>query len=537
MAARDIYHDSVKNAQIIGVKTMIPIYSALIIGILIAGLAFALGMFLVQARLRRAKSTVGEVLAEAEREAEHRKKQLVNQAKEDWLRARDEQENKLKQRLKKNEEHDDRLDEREKKLQQREEIIKQREGSSSQKEHEIGSQRDALRAKEEELHKLIQQQNRELSRIAQLGLEDAKQALFENLRIEFNKEAAEIYKEIVDRSKGDATREAKRILTMTIERLAAEHAAETSVSVLALPSEEVKGRIIGRDGRNIKTFEQLTGVKVIVDDTPEAVVLSAFDPVRREVARLALEKLIGNGKIHPQRIEEVVTQAESEVEKTMWREGNQVVANLGIGKIHPDMIRVLGRLYFRGSYGQNVLYHSREVATICGHLATELKLDVKLAKRAGLLHDIGKAISQNQEGTHTQLGMEIAKKYNEDPVVINAIGSHHEDIPADNLISVLVSVADAISGSRPGARRDTLDGYTKRIEKLEKVADSFEAVAKAYAISAGRELRVMVQPEKISDAQADLLAADIAKKIQNELEYPGQIKVTVIRETRATSYA
>jgi ribonuclease Y len=515
----------------------ISIYVALAVAVALAGLAYALGKAAENVKLRRAKSTANDLLNDAQREAENKKKQYLNQAKEEWFRVRDEQENKLKQRQKKAEERDQRVDEREKKLQQREEVLKQREGAASQKEHDVTSQREALRAKEDELHKLVQQQNRELSRIAQLSIDEAKQALFENLRSEFTKEAAEIYKEVVDRVKSDANREAKRILTMTIERLAAEHAAETSVSVLALPSEEVKGRIIGRDGRNIKTFEQLTGVKVIVDDTPEAVVLSAFDPVRREVARLALEKLIGNGKIHPQRIEEIVTQAESEVEKTMWREGNQIVASLGIGKIHPDLIRILGRLFFRGSYGQNVLYHSKEVAMICGHLANELKLDVKLAKRAGLLHDIGKAISQNQEGTHTQLGMEIAKKYNEDPVVINAIGSHHEDIPADNLISVLVSAADAISGSRPGARRDTLDGYVKRIEKLEKVADSFDTVAKAYAISAGRELRVMVKPERITDAEADLLASDIAKKIQNELEYPGQIKVTVIRETKVTAYA
>jgi ribonuclease Y len=309
------------------------------------------------------------------------------------------------------------------------------------------------------------------------------------------------------------------------------------VSVVPLPSEEVKGRIIGREGRNIKAFEQATGVKVIVDDTPEAVVLSAFDPVRREVARLSLEKLINNGKIHPQRIDEIVAQAEQEVDKSIWRAGNEAIANVGIGKVHPELIRTLGRLYYRTSYGQNVLSHSQEVAHVCGMMAAELKLDVKLAKRAALMHDIGKAISQNQEGTHTQLGMELAKKYNEDPVVINAIGSHHEDIPADNLISLLVSAADAISGSRPGARRDTLDGYVKRIDKLEKVADGFESVSKAYAISAGREIRVMVQPEKINDAEADLLASDIAKKIQQELEYPGQIKVTVIRESKATAYA
>lgn len=514
--------------------------STYVVGGLVAAavaIGVAIGVLIVQLRLLRAKSTARQLLNEVQREAEQKKKQYLNQAKEEWFRVRDEQENKLKHRHRKIEEREERLDEREKKLQRREELLKQREGVVAQREHDLGSQRDALRNKEEELHRLIQQENTELSRVAQLGLEEAKQLLLQNLRIEFNKEAAEIYKEIIDRANDNANREARRILTMTIERLAAEHAAETSVSVVPLPSEEVKGRIIGRDGRNIKTFEQLTGVKVIVDDTPEAVVLSAFDPVRREVARQALEKLIENGKIHPQRIEETVTQAEAEVEKIMWREGNQAVANLGIGKIHPDLIRMLGRLYFRSSFGQNVLSHSKEVAHLCGYMAAELKLDIKLAKRAGLLHDLGKAVSQNQEGTHTQLGMEIAKNYNEDAVVINAIGSHHEDIPADNLISVLVATADAISGSRPGARRDTLEGYVKRIEKLEKVADSFEAVAKAYAISAGRELRVMVQAERISDAEADLLASDIAKKIQNELEYPGQIKVTVIRETKATAYA
>ncbi|RMD98750.1 MAG: ribonuclease Y, partial [Calditrichaeota bacterium] len=297
------------------------------------------------------------------------------------------------------------------------------------------------------------------------------------------------------------------------------------------------GRIIGRDGRNIKTFEQLSGVKLIVDDTPEAVVLSSFDPVKREIARIALEKLIQNGKIHPQRIEETLKQAEQEVEKTVWRAGNEVVAAVGIGKIHPDLIRTLGKLYYRTSYGQNVLMHSKEVALLCGTMAAELRLDTKLAKRSGLLHDIGKAVSQSQEGTHTQLGYELCKKYNENPIVLNAIASHHEDVPADNLYSVLVAAADAISGSRPGARRDTLEGYVRRIERLEKLADSFYGVEKSYAISAGRELRVIVQPEKVSDAQADLLASEIAKKIQEDLDYPGQVKVTVIRESRAATYA
>jgi len=516
---------------------MSPILMTIIAGVAAFAAAWFLAQASIQARLRKAKGTVEDILEQARKEAERQKNQLVVQAKEEWYRYRDTQENQLKQRQRKIEETEARLEEREKKLGRREEGLKQRESVVTQKENETSAQRESLRAKDEELTRLVKQQNIELSKITQLSIEDAKQLLFDNLRQEFNKEAANIYKNIVDEAKANAMREAKRILTMTIESIASEHASETSVSVVPLPSEEVKGRIIGREGRNIKAFEQATGVKVIVDDTPEAVVLSAFDPVRREVARLALEKLINNGKIHPQRVDEVVAQAEQEVEKSIWRAGNEAVANMGIGKIHPDMTRTLGRLYFRTSYGQNVLSHSQEVAHICGMMAAELKLDVRLAKRAGLLHDIGKAISQNQEGTHTQLGMELAKKYNEDPVVINAIGSHHEDIAADNLISLLVSAADAISGSRPGARRDTLDGYVKRIDKLEKVADGFEAVSKAYAISAGREIRVMVQPERISDAQADLLASDIAKKIQEELEYPGQIKVTVIRESKATAYA
>ncbi len=513
------------------------LWITIVVGVAAFAAAWMLSHLSIQARLRKAQGAAEDILHNAKREAERQKNQIIVQAKEEWFRRRDEQENQLKQRQRKIEESEAKVDERDKKLGRREDTLRQRESAVTHKENEVSAQREALRAKDEELTRLIKQQNVELSKITQLSPDEAKLQLFENLRIDFNKEAADIYKAIVDETKANAMREAKRILTMTIESIASEHASETSVSVVPLPSEEVKGRIIGREGRNIKAFEQATGVKVIVDDTPEAVVLSAFDPVRREVARIALEKLISNGKIHPQRVDEIVAQAEQEVEKNIWRAGNEAVASVGIGKVHPEITRTLGRLYYRTSYGQNVLSHSQEVAHVCGMMAAELKLDVKLAKRAALLHDIGKALSQNQEGTHTQLGMELAKKYNEDPVVINAIGSHHEDIAADNLISLLVSAADAISGSRPGARRDTLDGYLKRIDKLEKVADSFEAVSKAYAISAGREIRVMVQPEKISDAQADLLASDIAKKIQQELEYPGQIKVTVIRESRATSYA
>ncbi len=516
---------------------MNPIVINIIVAVAAATVAYFLAHALIKNKIAKSKGLAEDIIEEARKKAEREKQQILMKAKEEALRVRDEQENKFKQRQRKFDELEARVEERDKKLARREDSLKQREQQLGQRENEIETQKLALRAKDNELEKLVAQQNLELAKITQLSVEDAKHLLLENLRQEFNKEAAEVYKSIIDESKNNAVREAKRILTMTIERIASEHASETSVSVVPIPSEEVKGRIIGREGRNIKAFEQATGVKVIVDDTPEAVVLSAFDPVKREVARLALEKLIGNGKIHPQRVEDIVAQCEQEVEKQIWRAGNEAVASVGIGKVHPEMIRMLGRLYFRSSYGQNVLSHSQEVAYICGAMAAELRLDVRMAKRAGLMHDIGKAISQNQEGTHTQLGMEIGKKYNEDPIVINAIGSHHEDIPADNLISLLVSAADAISGSRPGARRDTLDGYVKRIDKLEKVADGFDAVSKAYAISAGREIRVMVQPDKISDAQADLLASDIAKKIQQELEYPGQIKVTVLRETRATAYA
>ena len=513
----------------------IGIYLAVAIAAFVA--AWFLARYAITSKLEKSKNSAREIIEQAKREAERQKSRIVVQAKEEWYKNRTNQENKLKQRQRTVEVAEIKLDESEKKLLRREETLKQREQIIIERENEFETQRLAIKAKDDELERLIAKQNTELARVTKLSIEEARSRLLENLRHDYNRDAAEIYKKIVDEAKSNAVREAKRILTMTIERIAAEHASETSVSVVPLPSEEVKGRIIGREGRNIKTFEQVTGVKVIVDDTPEAVVLSAFDPVRREVARLALERLISNGKIHPQRVEEVVKQCEQEVDKTIWRAGNEAVATMGIGKIHPDLIRVLGRLYFRSSYGQNVLDHSKEVSYICGAMAAELRLDVKLAKRAGLLHDVGKAISQNQEGTHTQLGMELGTKFNEHPVVINAIGSHHEDIPADNLISLLVAAADAISGSRPGARRDTLEGYVKRIDKLERLADGFDAVAKAYAISAGREIRVMVQPEKISDAEADLLAADIAKKIQQDLEYPGQIKVTVIRETRATAYA
>lgn len=510
----------------------------LIVAIVAAFLAGAIFCFLgFQLRLRAAQKNAGAILRDARRAAEREKNQVIIKAKEEWFKIRDQQEGDLKKRSERVEEFESQLLELEKRLSRRDEELRSREAMVAQKEVDLTAQREALKAKDEEMLRVIRKQNEELSKVAALSIDDAREKLLQNLKKEFRREAADLYKRIIDETRSNANKEARKIITYAIERQASEYSSENSVAVVQLPSEEVKGRIIGRDGRNIKTFEQLSGVKLIVDDTPEAVVLSCFDPVQREIARLALEKLIMNGKIHPQRIEDLLNVSAQEVEKVIWRAGNEVIASVGIGKIHPDLIRTLGRLHFRTSYGQNVLMHSKEVAMLCGAMAVELKLEPKIAKRAGLLHDIGKAVSQSQEGTHTQLGFDLCKNYNENPIVLNAILSHHEDVPADNLYSVLVAAADAISGSRPGARRDTLEGYVRRIEALEKVADSFDGVEKSYAISAGREVRVIVQPEKITDAEAELLAADIARKIEDDLDYPGQVKITVIRETKATAYA
>jgi len=341
----------------------------------------------------------------------------------------------------------------------------------------------------------------------------------------------------MDEAERNADKEAREIVTNAIYRCAAEHSVETTVSVVNLPSDEMKGRIIGREGRNIRSFETATGVDVVVDDTPEAVILSSFDPVRREIARLSLEKLISDGRIHPSRIEEVVAKTEKEIEVKIREAGEQACFDVGIHNLHRDIVWLLGKLHFRTSYGQNVLAHTVEVATLCGLIAAELGLDPTIAKRSGLLHDIGKAIDRETEGTHTEIGVGFLKRYNEDPIIINAVAAHHGDVPPESPYPILVQAADAISGARPGARREPLEGYIKRLEKLEEMADSFAGVAKAYAIQAGREVRVIVENEQVDDLGAGLLASDIAQKIQSEMQYPGQVKVTVIRETRAVDYA
>jgi ribonuclease Y len=490
-----------------------------------------------QKRVASAEIIAERIVSEAQKEAEAIKREKLLEAKEEYLRLKQSVENEFRNQRAE-------LQRLERQLQQRESTLDRRAEMLEEKMRALDRQQELLRAKEEQLvskerqlEELIAQQRSALERIAGLTQEEAKQLLLESLKDKARREAAQIVKEIKDQARLTANKEAKEIIIQAIQRSAADHSVETTVSVVNLPNEEMKGRIIGREGRNIRAFEQATGVDVIVDDTPEAVILSAFDPFRREVARVALERLISDGRIHPTRIEEVVEKTRKEMEEKLYEIGEQACLDAGVHGLHPELIKLLGKLKYRTSYGQNVLQHSVEVANLAGLMAAELGLDANLAKRAGLLHDIGKAIDRYTEGTHTQIGAEVAKKYGENDIVQNAIVGHHEDVEAISPITVLVKAADAISGSRPGARRETLESYIKRLEKLEELAKSFEGVGQAYAIQAGREVRVIVQPEKVDDAAAELLATDIAEKIQSEVEYPGQIKVTVIREFRAVDYA
>ena len=506
------------------------------VGILVFWAGWFLHKFYFSHQVQKASMRAKDIIEQAKREARKERNRILLNAKEERFKIRESLQKEFRSTRKNLENLEKKLAQKEKSLESREDSLIQKENRVIVQEREVGQLQQRLKSKEAELDRILEARTRELEKIAQLTAEEAKEQLIESIKEETRLEAVKMTKAIIEEARENATREAKRIITDAIERIASDHTVETTVSVVNLPSDEIKGRIIGRDGRNIRTFETITGVKVIVDDTPEAVVLSAFDPVKRETARLALEKLLKTNKINPQHIEQVIKQSEKEMEQFVWQAGNEAVKELGIGSVRSDLIKILGRLKYRTSYGQNVLQHSKEVAHLAGAMAAELGFDVKLAKRAGLFHDIGKAVSQGSEGTHTQIGVELMKKFNEHPVVINAIASHHEDEEATSPISVLVAAADAVSGSRPGARRETLEGYVRRIERLEKLADSFEGVAKAFAISAGREIRVIVKPEKMSDEKTFLLASDIAKKIQSDMEYPGQIKVTVIRETRAIQY-
>lgn len=471
-----------------------------------------------------------ELVEKAKREAEATKKEAILEAKEEVHRLRNDLDRDSRER--RNE-----IQRLERRILQREESLDKKSDLLEKKEETINKRLQEIDQMEEDIQQLYVKRREELERISTLTAEEAKEILLGEVRKEVSYEAALLIKDIESKAKEEADKKSREIITTAIQRCAADHVSETTVHVVALPNDEMKGRIIGREGRNIRTLETLTGVDLIIDDTPEAVILSSFDPIRREVARIALEKLIVDGRIHPARIEEMVERAKKDVENDIKEEGEQAALETGVHGLHPEIIRLLGRLKYRTSYGQNVLKHSIEVAYLASVMASELGLDVNLAKRAGLLHDIGKAIDQEQEGPHALIGGDFAKKYHESPLVVNAIAAHHGDVEMMSLEAVLVQAADAISAARPGARRETLEAYIKRLEKLEEIANSYEGVDKSYAIQAGREIRIMVKPEQLDDAGSVELARNLAKSVEEQLEYPGQIKINVIREIRAVDFA
>ena len=470
------------------------------------------------------------LIEEAKKEAEASKKEAMLEAKEEVHKLRTDFEKESRER--RNE-----IQRLERRIIQREESLDKKSDSLEKREESINKKLQEIEELEGNIQELYSKQRNELERISGLTSEEAKQILLDEINREVKHEAAMMIKEVETKAKEEADKRAREIITCAIQRCAADHVSESTVHVVALPNDEMKGRIIGREGRNIRTLETLTGVDLIIDDTPEAVILSSFDPIRREVAKIALEKLIIDGRIHPARIEEMVERAKKDVENEIKEEGEQATFETGVHGLHIELIKLLGRLKYRTSYGQNVLKHSMEVAYLAGLMASELGLDPTIAKRAGLLHDIGKALDHEVEGPHALIGAEIAKRYHETQIVVNAIGAHHGDMEMLSLEAVLVQAADAISAARPGARRETLEAYIKRLEKLEEIANSYEGVEKSYAIQAGREIRIMVKPDHVDDAGAIEMARNIVKRIENELEYPGQIKINVIRETRAVDYA
>ncbi|MBI5144348.1 MAG: ribonuclease Y, partial [Candidatus Omnitrophica bacterium] len=473
----------------------------------------------------------------AKSEAEKIRHEAELAAKDILLKTRAEFEKETKDRRQELLVLEKRLIQKEENLDRKVDIIDRKEKDTERRERSLIDREKTTHAKEKELEVLLQEEKEKLQRVSGMTRDEARQILLKRLEDEVKQEAALMIKRTEDEAREKADKEARKIIGLAIQRCAAEHTVETTVSVVNLPNDEMKGRIIGREGRNIRALEIATGIDVIIDDTPEAVILSGFDPIKREIAKITLERLIEDGRIHPGRIEEVVEKVKKEMENSIREEGEKALFDTGLHGIHPELVKLLGRLKYRTSYGQNVLQHSEEVAYLMGVMASELKLDFNLAKRIGLLHDIGKAVSHEVEGTHSKLGVDLARKYGESETICHAIEAHHQDVEARTLLAVLAQAADAISAARPGARRETLETYVKRLEKLESIADSFKGVEKAYAIQAGREIRVIVQPDKMTDAQAAVLARDITKKIEEGLEYPGQIKVTVIRETRAIEYA
>ena len=502
----------------------------LISAVIFSFVGYTMRKRIAESKIRVAEEEVKRIIDSAAKEAENKKKEEIIKAKEEIMNSRKELDDEIKERRSEVQLQERRILQKEENLENKLEQLEQREQNLQKKDNEVES-------KKSEIEETINKQKEELQRISRLSVEEAKQYLLSEVEKSIVTEKAELIRRLDEEAKEKAQKNAKEIIGYAIQKCAADHTSETTVSIVSLPSDDMKGRIIGREGRNIKTLETLTGIDLIIDDTPEAVVISGFDPLRREVAKIALEKLIDDGRIHPAKIEEMVEKAKEEVSAIIKEEGERAVMETGVIGLHPDLIKLIGKLKYRTSYGQNVLNHSIEVSNLARIMADELGLDTKVARRAGLLHDIGKALDHDMEGTHVEIGVEILKKYKENPIVINAVEAHHEDVEPQSIEAVLIQAADAISASRPGARRETLENYIKRLQNLEGIADSFDGVEKSFAIQAGREIRVLVKPEKISDDQMVVLSRDIAKKIEDEMEYPGQIKVNVIRESRVVDYA
>ena len=485
---------------------------------------------IAESKIESAEQEAKRVVDLAKVEAENMKKEEIFKAKEEIMNSRKELDQEIKERRSE-------VQKQESRMIQKEENLDRRSENLEKKERDLDKEYQSLENQKEEVNKVYEKQVEELQKIASLSKDEAREYLLNEMDKEITTEKAKLIRELNQKAKEDANKNAKEIISYAVQKCAADHTSETTVSIVSLPSDEMKGRIIGREGRNIKALETLTGIDLIIDDTPEAVILSGFDPLRREVARIALEKLIDDGRIHPAKIEEMVEKAKEELNTIIKEEGERAALETGVNNLHPDIIRLLGKLKYRTSYGQNVLSHSIEVSNLARIMAEELGLDAKRARRAGLLHDIGKALDHDMEGTHVQIGVDILKKYKENPLIINAVEAHHGDVEPQTVEAVLVQAADAISASRPGARRETLEAYIKRLENLESIADSFDGVEKSFAIQAGREVRIIVKPDRITDDQMTVLARDVSKRIEDEMDYPGQIKVNIIREKRVVDYA